>query len=241
MAKGTASTASAETVGIISSDDYIEGNPQTFKSAHVAPFGAPANFIKIASQVTTIDRDYPYDGDGLLDTVTSATIVQLDNVTAGLPANAEGLLLHMISGTAGNIGETRRIITHGASRTMTLNRALPNTPSTGDGYLLLVELFRLSELLVKTEYSASGATCDFVVALYDYARTLAASPAFRKAIRFMDVSRTPDNVGAQGVGTEETNYYHGRLISTQTRASLGAKIRLTAISSGNVSLWACGV
>lgn len=241
MGKGTASTSGAETVGILTYDDYVEGSPSTFKSAHVAPFGHAAQFIKIASQTNTV-RDYPYDGDGLLDGVTDQDQIQLDNVSSGTPGDAKGLLIQMVSGTAGNIGETRRIIAHAASMQVTLNSNLPNTPSVGDGYRLMVDCQRLSELMVKTEFSvAPPSSADLIAIFYDYHRTLGSSPAFRKSIRFHDALRTIDNLGMQSIETEEASYYHANLLAVQVRGAMGAKVRLVAISSGNLSQWACGI
>lgn len=237
MGKGTA--VAGDTIGTFTFADYVESDTQIDLEQY-APYTHPALPVKIATQVTTTAREYPYDGDGLLDGVTSTTQVQLDNVTAGLPDSCVGLLLQMTTGTAANIGAVRRITVHAANRQMTVNRALPATPAVGDGYELLVDVFRLSNLCVKSEFSISGATADVIPVFRAYERNLI-DTAYARNVRFPAAQRTLENLAYQGQ-TEEASYFNGlTLVMEPTVGARGVKIRLVSITSGNVSLWAWAV
>jgi hypothetical protein len=234
----TVPTGTTEPVGTLAFDDDVE-NQSAVKYEEYSPHGYPLILAKIATAVTTLNRLYPYDGTGTFPGITDTTHVQLDTTASTIPADCTNLLLHIISGTAGNIGATRRITLHGASAQMTLNRALPATPAIGDGYLLLIDLFRFSQFVIRGESSASGSPIGLAPVFYDYAHNHLAS-GFRAARPAVGALDSLEQIGPVNVPPclESSAYFNNRLGVYDARGALGGKVLLTSIGSGSVSLWA---
>lgn len=207
---------------------------------------APAGFVKIASAVTTAGSDYPLEqtSGGSAVTITAGT-----GSAASVTFSAEfgfgvptGMLLSLgAAANASNQYEVFKITDWNATtHVATLNRNLPATLTSGDPYTLLIDTYGYGNLLIKTEYSTTTNTADLYATFYDEPRDIAGTPAKRASIRYFDLLTTPENT-AIGTNVSQSTYYHGTTRTVVCAGALGAKIRISAISAGGVSLWAAAV
>lgn len=244
--------------GVLRAEDVIGGSPTGAPAGTDLRFGqdirvsAPLGLIKVAAQTSTITRDYPYDGDGVLDAVNNATpSVTLD--ATGVPATADytGLIVVVMSGTAGAVGEVRRIVSYvAATRVATLNRAYATPPVAGDTYRVLVPCLFRADAVVKGEYSSATARAVVIVAFYDFPRTKAGTPALRAPQRYWDVARDLDNLHNSGSTAtslvdaaridmgQGASYYNARTLVVPAQGALGFKAHLISLDVGDISLWA---
>lgn len=200
----------------------------------------PLSFCKIAAAVTSLG-DYPaetLDGSvgGTPVNVSSSSGVTL-TMSGTMTWNPTGLLLMFQSLGTGNDYTWYKVVAQPSGTTLTLNRA-PATISSTSAFKFFIDCEGLNALFIKSEYSASTATCDLIPAFYDTGRTPAGTPAARAAYRFPSTLVTPGN---NGDNTDATSGgYHGDAVSVNCAGATGAKVRLHAApTSGNVSLWAC--
>lgn len=236
-ATGTHGTDYEDILGLSLTDPLLGGNPVKVETFH--EHGSPACDVKIGTQETTVGRLFPYDGASpVLPSDHGATNggTSLKLATGAVPV--PGTLVQMTSGPA--VGQTRVILAASGVTASTLNRAWETAegiPATGNYYRLLCNLAWIKHLLVKAEYSANNVTADILALLYDYPLTPAG--VFRASIAKPDQIVTLTNLVVQGE-TQESSYYHGLSYPLEAKGHLGAKIRLHALTGGNVSLWVCG-
>lgn len=223
------SGGTTESIGVLEFTDLLTGN--TTKGEQVAEYGSPLQLVELASQQTTVDRNYPYDGASPVYAGSpSGSTIELASGAAPKP----GMLLVTTSGSA--IGEVR-LITGVAAQVVTLDAA--PTAASGDSYTLLADGYRMSKLIVKTEFQTAGASAVLVPMLFDFPRAPDATETARKPIAYYDRLVSIQSLDITDEVTE-SGYKHGTAFAVDLRGAIGAKIRLKSISTGGLSVW-CGV
>lgn len=227
-----------EKIGVLTFDDIIE-SINAIRGEQFSVYGHPARFVKIASQSSAAaGSEFPDDGSGVAQAGAAGTIT----LAAGAPSfDLTGLLVLLISGTGS--GQVRRVSAYNTGTKVA--NVSPNwsvTPDNTTNYRLLIDVFRMSELHVKTEFQNVAATdpnMSIIPVLYDYAET-SGGLFLRTPVRFLDYELSIENLGVT-TDPVESGYKLGRTRTTPSRGALGAKIRIaTKPTSGAYSLWACG-
>lgn len=205
----------------------------TIYGEQAASYGHPAKFVKIAAAANTINADYPP-----INTVTIAGGSLANNVvfSGAFPAgDATGhLVWYEESGT--NANQVRKLVSV-SSNTYDVNRDWPAAPTSGHSYRLLIDCFRYNAMLVKVEFSDASAVCDIRPSFFSVNQDNDnPTPGIAAPKRYMDRSYRVQGTSIQG-DTEETNYYHGQVLSFGVHGALGAVINLEYVSAGEVSIW----
>lgn len=230
--------------GVVQAKEPVEDWDDT-KREQFALYGSPTCLHKIAWQVSAGGSEYPYDG--ATPTLPSDHGAADGNATLKLPADVlqtigtsglvpGGLLVTFLDGPA--VGRVRRIISN-SGVTMTVNRnwaTAEGVPATGNTFRLLYDLRWMNQFFLTAAYSTSTNVADVIPLLYAWPFTLVGAVA--KAGRFPDQIAQIPNLGFQPAALDnyETSYYAGGTYSIETRGAMGAKVRVNAISAGNVSL-----
>ena len=233
---------SGENIGVIGWTTLVE------QTAIKVPQGiittAPAGFTQIAKTQSSAGSDYPLEktsgGASITITTGSSTSVTFSG-SFGFGSPVGMILLLLAAANASNQYEAFKITSwNSGTNVATLNRALPANLTSGDPYVLLVDCYGYSNLILKTEYSTTSNTADVYVSFYDEPRDLTATAGKRAPLRYFDLLATPENT-AIATDATESGYYHGTTRSVVCAGALGAKVRISAISAGSVSLWAAAV
>lgn len=218
-----------ENIGVLEYTDLISG--AAVKGEQVAQYGSPLQLVELAAAQSTLDRNYPYDGA----TPTFASNPSGANIDLQGDADPkEGMLLVVTTGSA--IGEVRTI-TGVSAATVTLDVAI--TASLGDSYTLLADGYRMSKLIVKTEFQTVGASGVVIPMFFDFPRVPDATETKRKPVAYFDREVSIKSLDITEEVTQ-AGYNHGTAFAVDLRGAIGVKIRLKSISAGALSLW-CGV
>jgi hypothetical protein len=224
-------------VATLAFKDPIESDTATVYHEQYAQYGAPLRLHDISGTAqSATDRDWPYDGDGVLDAVSDPYLTLNYGVVGQNSEDMVGLLIVMLDGTAE--GYVRRITEWNPSTCIaTCNRVWAPDPTAGDHYALLIDCFRHNQLHVKGEIvTGSTNTLTFIPAFYDVPQEPDGSDV-RAPRRFEDQPIVlVSNGHAQGC-TNPSGYQHLSTYSVLTRGALGAKIRVTA-ADADYQLWA---
>jgi len=216
--------------GTLQYDDEIEGTTSV-QHELIGQYGSPLSLQCIADAVNTV-KEYPDDGTGVAAGVAAGTItttsVPLTNI------DIDGLLVAITAASTG-IGQVRRIVSH-SGQVMTLNRNWTTTPTGTVNYVLLLDLFKLNQMMLKAEHSNVNETdyLDIVMTLFDVPIVGTRGPR-----RIQDAPVRLMNLG-YSVGVTKAAFSHVQGYSLASRGAVGGKVYLKAISAGTTSLWAGG-
>ncbi len=231
-------TSTAQTFWTI--PDIVDSSVAAFLLGRVTNTTLPARFVKIAAQVGSGGRDYPYDGDYIADSVTT-TLFTLDRTNINSSADYTGCLVVMMSGSA--TGHVRRLTTYSAAqRVGAINRGWDSTAvaTVGDTYRTLMPSYGRQFALVRPEYSTSTNLARVTFAFYDLPRT--PDDTVRAPQRYHDALLDLDNLGLNvNSDTQEASYWHGRTRRVPVDGAIGFKVHLVSLDAGSVSLWAAAI
>lgn len=188
----------------------------------------PARLIKIASQTTGINQDYPLDG-GTTPSGSTTTVVKLHASAQPQP----GMLLVFMDGTL--LGEVRRIDSVSGTD-VTINRATASACASGVTTRLLVPAFLRTRLILKGETSVNSGDVEGLIKYFLFPRTAAGTPVNKKPECAIEGPLSLVNLVLQG-DTEETSYYHLGAHWRDVEGAIGWKFRPTALNGGTVSFW----
>lgn len=225
-----------EKIGVLS---FVDQNGDTIKGEQYASYAYPTVFNKIASAAstlsTTVATEYPpTTGVTINGAGSNTTVVFSGAFSFGSPI---GLLILFTSGS--NANQVRPIISLNTGTTYNLGGpVLPAATANADTYELMVDCSRLSNLILKTEFSTSSNTCSWRPVYFSWNEDPAAAVA--TPIRYLDIEKGIDNT-ADNVGNSQGSYYHGIVRSVSCLGALGARFKLTVLSGGSVSLWVAGI
>lgn len=252
IARQRPSTGTDHIGGLLAADP-VEGIPSgeaTTLREQVSVYGAPAQPLKIANDLTSAGSLYPLDGSGILPSSPATDGGNTLVLDTGVPTDASldyvGLLVAILSGSAA--GEVRDISGwNSGTKTVTLRAPAPQAsawvtgkvPAAGDRYALLVDCRYLNALHVIPECNATANTLTWAALLCSF--PLQTNGAGAVGFRFgwaAPVTTTPLGFQPGTPYIMETSAYVSQVDTIDTRGFLGAKLRVQALDGGQWSLWA---
>lgn len=231
------SPGSGDKIGTLRYVDSITGD--TILGEQLALYGHPAKYVMIADGQSSGTTDLPAKGSAVIQGSSTTTQVNFDvGFGGGLSADVDagvGMLIWIESGTNAHL--IRKMISSAGSHQYTLNAALTADLTGSETYRPLIDCFRFNAMLIKSEFSVSGASCviqpHFFSAPQDNVQP---TPGVAKPHRYPEREYTL--VGTD-VNTDisDTSTYHGEVLSIGVHGAIGACLRVKSITSGSVSLW----
>lgn len=243
----TAVTATGEVVGI-ERFPHPHHAPGQVKHEKVSMHGRPLAYRKVAHQRTAIATAYPDDGNMVVQSATTTTIVLPANMpTTGV--DFVNLFAVIVQGTG--VGQWRQILGFVAgTRTATISGlTLPGgtapvnapwspVPDSTSRVVLLVDLFELNQVHWKIEYADGGSVVRVRPVLF-------AVPAAGRAPEVLVDDDPEDLVNiASSYLVTESGYVHGAPVERQSRGALGGKLYVDSYQgtgSAAFSIWGAGV
>ncbi len=162
-------------------------------------------------------------------------LVGVDRPDAVLLADSSdvvGLVIHLVGGTHANVGQARRIVARNGEGCAVLDHPLPKKPAVGDEYMLLIDVRRRAELLVKLECSSALARAGLLPYFY-VGRGRGAVACAERAYELAAHGGHAPRI------TEESGFWHMPSLRVPVpAAAFGARVEVSAVSHGTLSLWA---
>lgn len=221
--------------------DPITGD--TILGEQTAAFGYPAKWIKIADDVSAGTTDLPDIGAIAIQTGSgTADRIQFSGnfPFAAAAADALGLLVwYTNAGT--NQNQMRKLVSVVSANNYNVNADWGAAPTASHTYRLLIDCFRFNAMLIKTEFSSSStsATCTIQPHFFSVPQDNAyPTPAVATPKRYPTRAYTIANTGISTDTTDvSATHYHGEVLSLGVHGAVGASLRVTAVSTGTVSVW----
>jgi len=232
------SPGSGDKIGTVRYVDPLTND--TIQGEQAASYGHPAKFIKIADDVGAGTTDLPAKAFVAITTSTVSNIA-FDGAF-GFSSDATGLLAWIENDSSGTeLDHQVRKLTNATSNTYDVNRDWHGSavPEAADTYRLLVDCFRFNSMLIKTEFSVSGASCVIRPWFFSVNQDNdQPTPNVAAPLRYPTTAFT---VLGTSVSTDATDvsatHYHGEILAVGVHGALGACFRVESISSGTVSIW----